>query len=172
MLKSVLSLAFAVLGFASIAHADPIGFEVNLEIDGGGKLSNSSVTVEEGVEGTLTTRDETGNVVREVKLTVEPASDTSALLTLVITEPSIKHPSESSMEVTYGVTGSMTQSTPTGSRSVKATIQRLTPTQLNDIKASIGAAPACGTETGSVIELNAPQQPNAGCCSLRCPWGT
>lgn len=170
MFKFILWLALGLASTVSVAQADPVGFEVNIEITAEENIYNSTVTVEEGVQGTLTSRDDKGNVIREVKLKVDVVSESTALLSLIITEAS-KQVSESRMELTYGATGSMNQSTPTGSRTLKATIQRLTTEQLNDLKVSVGVAPSCGADTDRPVNLTAPQQPLSGCCGIRCPWG-
>lgn len=140
MIKYILGFAafFALLSTSDRASA--AGFQVNLEITSGAETSSSTVTVEEGMEGMLTTHGKDGEIFREVILKVDSTTENAAMLSFSIREASTDYVAESSMELRYGATGSMVQPLPNGdSRTVKATIHWLSTDQVEALKAASSA---------------------------------
>ena len=167
-----------VLILSTTVHAagNP-GFVVNLTIDQDGAKSSKTVTVEAGVVGALTLVDH-GVKKSELGLVVDQASDSTAMLTLELTDVASGKKSESSMEVKLGEMASMdTFTAQKKTRSIEVVVHRMSPADLEHAKSEAGTL-ICQTDnsatsvasTGGLPILNAGAlpQPNSGCCSVRC----
>lgn len=132
-MKHVLCI-LALLFLSATVHAGNPGFVVNLTLDQNGTAVARTVTVEAGVVGTLTVMDH-GVKASELGLVVDQASDTSALLTLTLTDLVSGKKSESSMEVRLGEAATMdTYEKLKKTRSIRVVIHRMSPSDLEHAK--------------------------------------